>query len=173
VGDTFTTYDGSEYEVLERPAGPTDPLVMRFRLLDHCGAPPPHIHPHAREVFEVEEGSFELQLEGAWQTVSPGEAVTVEPGQSHTFRNHSGETVVVRNVHDPHHDFETYLRRIAGISHEYKAMGPSGPRPVLAMARLWQEHTDLIQPSPLPLKLAFPVLGLLARLTGTSAPSAS
>jgi hypothetical protein len=145
---------------------------MRFRLLDHCGAPPPHVHPHAREIFEVQEGWFEIQLDGEWRRVEAGEAATVLPGQAHTFRNHSGGTVVIRNVHDPHHDFETYIRRIAALTHELEANAPNSPKAAMAMARLWQDHSDLIQPAPLPLRVAFPLLGLLARVTGVSAPAA-
>lgn len=171
--DTFTTHDGSSYTVLERPRDPGDALVMSFRLRDHCGTPPLHFHPHARETFEVEEGWFEMRIDGGWRRVEAGEAISVEAGENHTFRNHSGAEVVVRNTHAPHDGFESYIRRLAALSREHEVTAPTKPAAVLAVAQLWQEYSELIRPSPLPLKLAFPLLALLARATGTKAPEPS
>jgi quercetin dioxygenase-like cupin family protein len=167
--DTFTTYDGSELEVLERPQGPADPLVMRFRLVHDGGTPPPHVHPSATEVFEVEEGSFEVLVGSEWRRVSAGESVTVEPGQRHTFRNKSGATVVLRNVHDPHHDFERYMRSVAAVSHELRATKPT-PAAAAKLALLWSRHDDLIRPADTPLRVAFGVLSRGARLLRVSVP---
>lgn len=156
--DTFTLYDGSEMTVLERPSGPADALVMRFRLRSGTGAPPPHVHPTATEVFEVEEGWFELFVGDEWRRVDAGESVTVEPGLRHTFRNQSGAEAVIRNVHDPHHDFEAYIRAIAAITHQQKAVDRGSLGAAVRMAALWQRHSDLIRPADRPLKIAIPVL---------------
>ncbi|HKJ35959.1 MAG TPA: cupin domain-containing protein [Solirubrobacterales bacterium] len=168
--DTFTLYDGSEMTVLERPGGPEDSLVMRFRLREGCGAPPPHTHPTATEIFAVEEGDFEMQLDGEWRAVAAGEAVEVEPGQVHTFRNETPGEVVIRNTHDPHHDFEPYIRAVAALSHDIESVSPNSLSAAARMAVLWQRHSDLIQPGPLPLKLAFPVLAGGAKLLRLDIP---
>jgi hypothetical protein len=44
--DVIRLFDGSEYWVLERPSRPGDPVVMEFRLPDHCAEPLAHVHPH-------------------------------------------------------------------------------------------------------------------------------
>lgn len=167
---TYTTYDGSEYSVLERPAGPDGALVMRFRLRPEAGSPPPHLHPLTVEVFEVLEGEFEVLLNKSWQTVGRGESVSVEPGVRHTFRNQSGADVVVRNVHDPHHHFEAYIRSIAQASHEMRATSPNSPKAAIRMALLWERHDDLIKPADPPMKVAFPLLRGVGRLARLSPP---
>lgn len=168
--DTFALFDGSRMTVLERPSGPGDPLVMRFEIKSGGGAPPPHTHPSATEVFEVLEGEFEMLVDDSWQMVKAGESVTVAPGQRHTFRNHSGSEVVIRNVHDPHHDFERYIRSVATLSHELKATDPKDPKAAARFALLWGRHDDLIRPADLPLKVAFPILRGIGRLARMSVP---
>ena len=167
---TYTTYDGSEYSVLERPSGPEGALVMCFRIRPEAGSPPPHVHPYTVEVFEVLEGEFELLVDKSWQKVRAGESVSIDAGVRHTFRNKSGAEVVVRNVHDPHHDFEAYIRSIAKISQEMRATSPNSPKAAIRMALLWERHDDLIQPADPPMKLAFPLLRGVGRLARTSAP---
>lgn len=168
---TYTTYDGSEYSVLERPAAADDPLVMRFRLTAAAGAPPPHVHPRTVETFEVLEGRFEMLVGDEWRTVAAGESVDVPAGLRHTFRNDSGAEVVIRNVHDPHHDFEAYIRSIAQLSQELKATTPKSPAAAARMALLWERHDDLIQPADLPMKIGLPVLSRIARVFGVATPA--
>lgn len=161
--------DGTEMSVVERPAGPGDPLVMEFRLPQNCGAPPPHVHPTASETFEVTEGEFEMLIDGKWRRVGAGESVTVPPGQEHTFRNESPGGVVIRNVHDPHHDFEAYIRSVGKIAEGEDLSKPSREA-MVKMAILWDRHSDLIQPSKLPMKIGFKVMSWLGRARGVSAP---
>ena len=168
---TYTTYDGAEYTVLERPESSDGALVMQFRLPPRAGVPPPHVHPHTVEIFEVLEGEFETLLRKEWRKLRAGESVTVEPGARHTFRNESGSEVVVRNVHEPHHDFEAYIRSIANISRETQSASPSSPAAAIRMALLWGRHEDLIRPADPPLKAAFPVLRGVGRMARMSTPA--
>jgi mannose-6-phosphate isomerase-like protein (cupin superfamily) len=170
VPDVFTIFDGSSYEVLERPSGPGDPLVMRFRLIHKCGTPPPHVHPGAVETFEIEQGSFEMLVGDEWRAASAGETVVVPAGLRHTFRNESGAEVVIRNTHAPHHDFEAYIKALAELTQELEITSVSSPGAAVKMAMLWQRHTDLIQPADLPLKIAFPALAAAGRLLRLSVP---
>lgn len=169
--DTFTIYDGSELTVLERPSAAGDPVVMRFRLVDACATPPPHIHPSAVETYEVEEGTLEVMLGREWRSFGAGESVTIEPGTRHTFRNRSGATATVRNTHAPHHDFETYIRTVAAVTHEFQVTEPRSPAAAARLALLFSRHSDLIRPADLPLKVAFPVLAAAARLLRLSIPN--
>lgn len=168
---TYTTYDGSEFAVLKRPESAVDSLVMRFTITPEAGSPPPHVHPHAIETFEVLEGEFELLMGSEWRRVGAGESVNVPAGMRHTFRNESGAEVVVRDVHAPHHDFETYIAAIARLTQDLKATTPKTPGAAARVAILFDRHSDLIQPADLPLKLAFAVLRTVARVAGIKAPT--
>ena len=70
--------DGSVY-VLRRSARDSDGALveMEFVLPGGCVAPPPHVHRHQVEQYEVIEGRFEVLLEGAWQSLGPGETASV------------------------------------------------------------------------------------------------
>jgi mannose-6-phosphate isomerase-like protein (cupin superfamily) len=149
--DVITLFDGSEYRVLERPSGPGDPILVGFRVPDHCAEPLPHVHPHNVEVFEVLEGEIELLFGSEWRTVRAGESVTVSPGTRHTFRNHSGELAAFRNVHDPHHDFEAYLRQLATLQNELHAGSPNGPAATARFAMIVDQYPDLLRPAELPI----------------------
>ena len=168
---TYTTYDGAEYTVLERPESSDGALLMQFRLPPGAGVPPAHVHPHTFEIFEVREGEFETLLRKEWRKLKAGESVTVEAGVRHTFRNESGSEVVVRNVHEPHHHFEAYIRSIANISQETQSASPA----VLERRSVWRSyggrHEDLIRPADPPLKAAFPVLRGVGRMARMSTPA--
>jgi quercetin dioxygenase-like cupin family protein len=166
MGEKLTMPDGSWFEVVRSPADPQrDPSEIRFTVLPHGPAPPPHVHPHQRETFTLHEGDFELFLDRGWRALSPGESVTVEPGQEHTFRNKGGETADVTTVHEPGLEFETYIRRLHATAVE-QGSASVGPAMAVRFAVLWREHSETIAPSSLPLKLAFGALGRLGPLIG-------
>lgn len=158
--------DGSWFETVRTPADPErDPGEMRFTALPNGPAPPPHIHRRQRETFTLHEGDFELLLDGDWHRLAPGESLTIEPGQTHTYRNKGPETALVTTVHDPGLDFETYIRRLHATMVEH---GSTKATPALAvrLAVLWREHDDTISPGSLPLKLAMGVLGRAGPVVG-------
>jgi mannose-6-phosphate isomerase-like protein (cupin superfamily) len=168
--DVIRLFDGSEYRVLERPSGPGDAVVMEFRLPDRCAAPQPHVHPHNVEVFEVFEGEAELLLGSEWRAVRAGESVTVPRGERHTFRNHSGEFAALRNVHDPHHDFEAYLRKLTTLQNELRMTSPKGPGAAARFAMLEGQYPDLLRPADVPMRVAMPILRTLGRTLRLNVP---
>lgn len=157
--------------MLERPASIGSALVMRFVFPDGCASPPAHIHPHSREVFTVEDGSFELLVGSDWKTVVAGASLTVAPGTRHTFRNRSGAPAVVHNVHDPHHGFEAYIREIAALTHELRSGAPKTPIQAVKAAMIFRRYPDLVQPADFLLRMAFPLLDAIGRLTRVSLPA--
>jgi mannose-6-phosphate isomerase-like protein (cupin superfamily) len=161
--DVIALFDGSEYLVLERPSGPGDAVIMEFRLPDHCAEPPAHVHPHNVEVFEVLEGEVELLFGSEWRTVRAGESVTVPAGARHTFRNHSGRFAAFRNVHDPHHDFEAYLRKLTTLQNELHVTSPNGPGAAARFAMVVGQYPDLLRPADVPMKVATPILRTLGK----------
>jgi quercetin dioxygenase-like cupin family protein len=152
--------DGSVYTFLDSPADPDrEPLVMEFLLQPGCAAPPPHFHPGGqRETFEVLEGAFELRRGDAWHRLEAGQSMTMEPGDVHTYRQRESGPARVRNVHDPAHSFERYVRRTHALATEHGLTGIS-PKAALYIALLWREHADTIAPAP---RLRVP-MALLAR----------
>ena len=82
--------DGSVYIVRRPPAERGAFVEMEFALPSGCVPPPPHVHPHQVEEYEVLAGRFDLVVEGRWRTLEPGESATGGIGALHTFRNRSG-----------------------------------------------------------------------------------
>lgn len=165
--------DGTTFEVVRSPADPErDPSEVVFTAHPNGPAPPPHVHPRQREVFTLEEGDFELLLDGSWRTLTPGESVAVEPGQTHTYRNRGTATARVRTVHEPGLTFEQYLRDLHATVTEHGVMKIT-PAMAVRMAGIWRRHSDTIQPGPTPLKLAFAVLSRVGPLLGLRPARAS
>jgi mannose-6-phosphate isomerase-like protein (cupin superfamily) len=110
--EAFKMPDGSVY-IVRRPAADSDGafVEMEFVLPPGCVPPPPHVHRHQVEDYEVLEGRFDVVVEGRWRSLGSGESASVPVGALHTFKNRSGETVRVRNWHRPAMRFEEFIER--------------------------------------------------------------
>jgi quercetin dioxygenase-like cupin family protein len=173
VGEVLTLPDGTTFEVVRSPADPErDPSEIVFTAQPDGPAPPPHVHPRQREVFTLEEGDFELLVAGDWRKLAPGESLAIEPGQTHTYRNKGTRTARVRTVHEPGLGFEEYIRALHAT---IAAHGSTKMTPAVAarLAVIWRRHSDTIQPGPLPIKIAFGILGRVAPLLGLRPSPAS
>lgn len=166
MGDVLEMPDGSVFEIVRSPADPArDPSEIAFTVLPRGPAPPPHVHDHQRETFTLEEGDFELLLDGDWCALAPGESLTVEAGATHTFRNHGTRTARVRTVHDPGLSFEDYIRDLHATAIAHGSMGIS-PGMAVRMAVLWRTYAETIRPGPLPLRAALGVVGRVGPVVG-------
>jgi quercetin dioxygenase-like cupin family protein len=166
VGEILTMPDGTTFEFVRRPTDPErDSSEVAFTAQPGGPAPPPHVHPRQREIFTLEEGDFELLLDGEWRALQPGDSVTVEAGATHTYRNEGTRTARVRTVHEPGLSFDQYLRDLHATITEHGSMKIT-PAVAARMAGIWRRHSDTIQPGPLPLKVAFAVLGRVGPLLG-------
>jgi len=113
--------DGGVYAVRRPTATTAGAFVeMEFVPPPGCVPPPPHVHPHQVEDYEVLEGRFDVVVEGGWRTPGPAESASVPVGALHTFNNRSGQTVRVRNRHRPAMRFEEFIER---TSHTLQAAG--------------------------------------------------
>jgi quercetin dioxygenase-like cupin family protein len=161
--DEFAFPEGSRYKVIAAPANPEhEPLVMEMVYQPRCLAPPPHVHPNASDTFEVLDGTIEVRANGRWHRLQAGESITARPGEVHTFRNRGQASVRVRNVHDPAHSFERYLRRIDAVLRE-KGFTKVTPRAVLYLAMIERAHAETIRPAPA-LRVPMAVLASLGRI---------
>jgi quercetin dioxygenase-like cupin family protein len=83
AGDRFDMPDGSAYIVI-RPSAETggEHVEVEFVLQSGCVPPPPHVHPHQVEEYEVIEGSLEVGVDGTLRTLGPGKSASVPQGAS-------------------------------------------------------------------------------------------
>ena len=90
-------------------------LEMEWVLAPHASGTPVHVHPSATESYDVIEGQLDVMIDGVWRTLSAGESASVPPGVPHTFRNPTGSSSRVRNVHAPAMRFGDYFGTIHRI----------------------------------------------------------
>jgi mannose-6-phosphate isomerase-like protein (cupin superfamily) len=163
--ECFRMPDGSVY-IVRRPAAETGGafVEMEFLLPSGCVPPPPHVHPHQVEEYEVLAGRFDLVVEGRWRTLEPGESAEVAVGALHTFRNRSGAPVRVRNRHRPAMRFEEFIERTC---HTLRAAGVTrkrDPRVALYLSMVMLDFEETLAPGRARERLAMQALASIARL---------
>jgi mannose-6-phosphate isomerase-like protein (cupin superfamily) len=157
--------DGSVY-VVRRPAADSDGafVEMEFVLPSGCVPPPLHVHPHQVEDYEVLEGRFEVVIDGAWQTLEPGDSASVPIGALHTFRNRSGSTVRVRNRHTPAMRFEEFIERTSRTLQSAGVKRKRDPRVPLYLSAVMLDYGDTLYPGRARERVPMQALARLARL---------
>ena len=167
-GERFEMPDGSTY-LVEVPGAETggEYVQMEFILPDGCVPPPPHVHPHQVEEYEVLAGSFEVMVDGEWSTLSPGEKASVPIGVLHTFRNKSGSEARVRNWHRPAMQFEDFLGTACGNLKAAGIKGAKDPRIPMILSAAFFKYSSTVAPGrrreAIPMR-AMAGLGRLLRL---------
>ena len=157
--------DGSAY-IVRRAASETggDYVEMEFVLPPGCVAPPPHIHPQQVEEYSVLEGSFDVTVDGRWQTLGPGESASVPRGTLHTFRNRSEAAVRVRNWHRPAVRFEEFIERTSATLDAAGVKGRRDPRLFICLSMVMLEFGDTLVPGRRRERIPMQVLARLGRL---------
>jgi mannose-6-phosphate isomerase-like protein (cupin superfamily) len=162
AGDRFEMPDGSVYAVERAAAESGGELVeMEFVLPPGSVSPPPHIHVGMTEEYEVIEGSLDVMVGGSWTTLTEGRSATVPPDTLHTFKNRSGATVRVRNVHRPPARFEDYIEHICKLTRARGIKGARDPRLPIYLSMLMLEYRETLAPGRARERL---LIGALARL---------
>ncbi|HTA04853.1 MAG TPA: cupin domain-containing protein [Solirubrobacteraceae bacterium] len=139
--------DGSVYTVTSASADNAGEFVgMEFTLPPGSVAPPPHVHPSPVEEYEVIEGAFDVMVDGRWRTLTVGESASIPTGALHTFKNRSGETVRVRNVHRPAARFEDYIEHICKLTRARGITGAKDLRLPLYLSMLMLEYPETLAP---------------------------
>lgn len=167
AGDRFQMPDGSVYAVISSAAENDGELVeFEFVLPPSAVSPPPHVHANLTEDYEVIEGSFDVMVDGSWTTLGPGQSASVPPGALHTFKNRSGETVRVRNVHRPPARFEDYIEAIYRVTQAAGVRRPRDPRIPLYLSMVTLEYPETLAPGRARERLLLGGLARLGRLLG-------
>jgi quercetin dioxygenase-like cupin family protein len=170
AGDRFDMPDGSAYIVVQ-PAAETggEFVEMEFVLPSGCVPPPPHVHPHQVEEYEVLEGSFEVTVDNQWLTLGRGQSASVPQGAIHTFRNRSGAPVRVRNWHRPAMRFEAFIERTCTALRIAGVTSKRDPRVYVCLSMVLLQFDDTLVPARrrerIPMQ-ALAGLGRLLRLPG-------
>lgn len=139
--------DGSVYAVTKSTADTGGEYVeMEFTLPPGSVSPPPHVHTHLVEEYEVLEGPFEVMVEGEWRTPEPGDSVSVPHGALHTFKNRSDQVVRVRNVHRPAARFEDYIEHISRLLDARGIKSGRDPRVPLYLSMVMLEYPETLAP---------------------------
>jgi mannose-6-phosphate isomerase-like protein (cupin superfamily) len=147
AGDRFEMPDGSVYAVTSAAADSDGEFVgMEFTLPPGSIAPPPHIHVGMTEEYEVVEGNLDVMVGEDWTTLTPGQSAAVPPGELHTFRNRSGATVQVRNVHRPPARFEDYIEHICKLTRARRIKGARDPRLPIYLSMVMLEYPETLKP---------------------------
>jgi oxalate decarboxylase/phosphoglucose isomerase-like protein (cupin superfamily) len=137
---------------------------MEFVLPPGCVPPPPHVHRHQVESYEVLEGALDVVVEGEWRTLGPGESLSVPVGALHTFRNASGATVRVRNWHRPAMEFEAFIERLSRTLRAAGVKRKRDPRVPLYVSMVMLDYDDTLFPGRRRERIPMRVLARLARL---------
>lgn len=87
----------------------TEPARLEFTAEPQASGPPAHIHPKSHESFEVLSGAVMLKSGRDERVVETGEEVSVPPGASHTWHNHTDQPAVVLVEMDPGLTFVQFL----------------------------------------------------------------
>lgn len=84
----FTTKDGSEIREL---LAHRNSCIQKQSLAEARVAPgsstTPHYHPLTEEIYYILEGTGQMHLGDETQTVGPGDAIAIPPGQVHAITN--------------------------------------------------------------------------------------
>jgi quercetin dioxygenase-like cupin family protein len=171
AGERFKMPDGSVY-IVRRPAAATGGafVEMEFVLPPGCVPPPPHVHPHQVEDYEVLAGRFDVVVEGRWRTLSPGDSVSVPLGALHTFKNRSGETVRVRNQHRPAMRFEEFIERTCRTLQAAGVKRKRDPRVPLYLSMVMLDFDDTLVPGRARERVPMHALAYIARMLPAPAP---
>jgi mannose-6-phosphate isomerase-like protein (cupin superfamily) len=156
--------DGSVY-ILRRASAETggEFVEMEFVLPPGCVPPPPHVHPHQVEEYEVLEGRFDVVIDGGWRTLGPGDAASVPVGALHTFKNRSGAVVRVRNRHRPAMRFEDFIERTCRTLNAAGITRKRDPRIPLYLSMIMLDFDETLAPGRRRERLPMQVLARLAR----------
>jgi mannose-6-phosphate isomerase-like protein (cupin superfamily) len=165
TGDRFEMPDGSVYEVTAAAADSGgDHVEMIFTLPPGSLAPPPHVHDGLTEDYEVLEGSFDVMSGGDWTTLEPGDSASIPPDTLHTFKNRSGATVRVRNVHRPAARFEDYIEHIHRLTTARGIERAKDPRVPLYLSMLMLEYPETLAPGRARERIGLKAMAGLGRL---------
>ena len=169
----FSFPDGTRW-VLERAPAETADGSVHFVVTvpPEVLSPPRHAHLGASDIYEVLEGSFEVNLDGRWRTLTAGERFEVPPGAVHTVANRSAAVARVRNVHRPAKRFDQFVAHADELTRARRITSLRDPRVPILFSLLMREYPDTLVPGRRRDRTATAFLAALGRLLGMDTQTA-
>ena len=163
VGDIITNpVHGETVKWLE--IGSADSMTrFEFTADPQASGPPAHIHPQSHERFRVLSGAVLLKAGREERVVEPGEDVSVAPGTSHTWHNHTDEPAVVLVEMDPGFTCAQFLDEWFELARA-GLLNSKGDLGVFRSAMLFYPHADIMAVPGIPLGLQRTVMRSLSWL---------
>jgi quercetin dioxygenase-like cupin family protein len=119
----------------------TEAGKLQFTAEPKASGPPAHIHPKCYERFEVLSGAIMLKMGRDQRVVEPGEKVSVPPGASHTWHNHTDQPAVVLVEMDPGLTFARFLDEWYELARDGR-LNSKGDLGLLHTAVLFSPHVE-------------------------------
>ena len=157
---------GMRWEVTRSTADTAGALFEATNWIDpHMPGPPVHVHPTAKESYEVIEGALEVFMNGRWSPVRAGEKATVPAGVPHSVRNAFEVPARIVNIHQPAQQFESFFRDMHRLIQEgkIKRLPPKEPRSAIYAAMLFGKYPDEIRTTKPP-NAVFKALAAIGRV---------
>lgn len=127
-------------------------FVFEFELPAGANGPDRHSHDEGEETIEVKSGTLEVEVNGTWTTLRPGESITMGPNDVHTFRNPSKqEPVICVATAGPRFERVIEITNVLEVCYYITYVDPGASR----------THDRLF-------KVLIPALGWIAKVTGVA-----
>ena len=108
--EAFTTADGSTIrELLGLPTAPVSNQSLAEATLEPGQATERHYHAVTEEIYFIETGRGELEVDGARRDVGPGDAVLIPAGAWHEIRAASEPLRFLCCCVPPYRDDDTFF----------------------------------------------------------------
>ena len=161
---------GEYLAVLENQDKNGDKYIKGLLIMPKTASgPPEHYHPNYLEEFEVVEGEFIFLHKGKEINLKPGEKITVNAGETHTFYT-SGKYDINSciGVAKPSGQVKSVVFTLFGLAHEGKLSKKGEPQfwQAMAMASELGEDTVFMNPSLLIQKVIGAIFGPVAKWLG-------
>lgn len=137
-----------------------DELVLDATWAPGTPAPPPHLHPHQEEQFEMLEGELTVDVDGTVRVLSAGETLRIPRATRHRMWNPSSAPAHATWTTTPALRTEDLFRELAEA-------GGRRANPVAAAAVLMRYRDEFRLALPGPAEpVAVKTLGSIGRLLG-------
>jgi mannose-6-phosphate isomerase-like protein (cupin superfamily) len=170
-GDVYENHVTGERAVVLRgdEDGGGESVVVHLTVRPHGAVVGEHVHPALTERFVAITGSLATRIGGVEGTLAAGGEATVPPGTPHDWWNAGDvDAEVLVEISPPDPRFEMAIATMFGLANAGRTNAKGMPNP-LQMALVGQEFSDVLRltkPPAVVQKVAFSVLGAVARRRG-------
>jgi quercetin dioxygenase-like cupin family protein len=140
---------------------------LELRVRPHGFVVAPHVHPFAKETFEIRSGAFTFVVDGEERQVRAGEGAAVPPGVPHAWWNTGEDEGVAIVEFRPGLKTEEFFESFFGLARDGKVSQKTGLPNLLWLASIFRTYHDfgyIAKPPLFVQRAVFTPLGAVARL---------